>query len=127
MSTFVWNWQIKVRSNRDEKIKSKERHLAAQAVRESLIPDGNAIPNISLRPFIRPQKLLEMIGTGSMNLTPGSHLPFIGDVTGHGFSSALVTAAVAGCVKAILSETTDLHILAVKSELASKTGKPGGP
>ncbi len=108
---FSWNWLIQHRNARDEKIKNMERHQAAQAVQESLIPDASSIKSIEYHAFYRSAEVTGGDWYGIYEApTKGQIYLFIGDVTGHGFSAALVTAAVAGCIKTTLLEVNEQYI-----------------
>jgi serine phosphatase RsbU (regulator of sigma subunit) len=86
-----------------EKARLEGNVSAAQAVQNSLLPLSNPPPEVSIALYY---KAAEQIGGdwASYEYDPDRSRIYlcIGDVTGHGIPSAVLTAAAAGAVKAIL-------------------------
>jgi serine phosphatase RsbU (regulator of sigma subunit) len=96
---FAFEWHLKTLKSRDETAQQEAMHQAAQAVQESFIAPLGEFPGISSASYY---KSADATGGDWYGLYPspdGTRLYiFIGDVTGHGFSSALLTGAVAGSI-----------------------------
>ncbi len=98
-----------------EKACLEDNVSAAQAVQNSLLPLNNPPPEVSISMYY---KAAEQIGGdwASYEYDPlrGRIYLCIGDVTGHGIPSALLTAAAAGAVKSILwdllNQTSDVSM-----------------
>jgi serine phosphatase RsbU (regulator of sigma subunit) len=96
---FALEWHLKTLKSRDHAAQQDAMHEAAQAVQESFIAPLGEFPGISSASYY---KSADATGGDWYGLYPspdGKRLyVFIGDVTGHGFSSALLTGAVAGSI-----------------------------
>lgn len=96
---FALEWHLKTLKSRDHAAQQEAMHQAAQAVQESFIAPLGEFPGISSGSYY---KSADATGGDWYGLYPnpeGTRLyVFIGDVTGHGFSSALLTGAVAGSI-----------------------------
>ncbi len=96
---FALEWHLKTLKSRDQAAQQHAMHQAAQAVQESFIAPLGEFPGIASASYY---KSADATGGDWYGLYPspdGQRLyVFIGDVTGHGFSSALLTGAVAGSI-----------------------------
>ena len=83
-----------------DKVRLENDLLAAQAVQEALLPVSHiAIPGIDLATYYQPAELTGGDWFGShYDASKEVFYLQVGDVTGHGISSALVTAAVCGAI-----------------------------
>lgn len=102
---FSWNWQRRSRQFRDEKIQQKSLHDAAVAVQDGLFHDKKLLRGPCV--FAASHHSADRLGGDWYGFYeyPEHDCAFllIGDVTGHGFSSALLVGAVAGAINATLN------------------------
>ncbi len=96
---FVVEWHLRTLRARERSAQRAAMFQAAQAVQTSLLPADAAYPRVLCAAYY---KAAEATGGDWYGLYPnpeGTRLyVFMGDVTGHGISSALLTAAVAGAL-----------------------------
>ena len=88
---FSIRMQKKMRERRDGMIRRRSRNEAALEVQRSLIPKHEDIKDLNC-------DILGGDWYGIYQPTKDSVYVFIGDVTGHGFSAALLTGAVSGSI-----------------------------
>ncbi|HYX34996.1 MAG TPA: SpoIIE family protein phosphatase [Oligoflexus sp.] len=96
---FAIEWHLKTLKSREHAAQQDAMQQAAQAVQESFISPLGHFPGIASASYY---KSADATGGDWYGLYPSPDQKrlyiFIGDVTGHGFSSALLTGAVAGAI-----------------------------
>ncbi len=103
--TFANELHLKALFERDEKGQREAMHQAAQAVQEALIPNTKGIPAIEVAAYYKAAEATGGDWYGIYTSEDSKRIfIFIGDVTGHGFSSALLTGVVSGGIKTLLKE-----------------------
>jgi serine phosphatase RsbU (regulator of sigma subunit) len=108
LATSIWlfglRWQYRERQFREDQIKRASMQQAAIAVQKALIHNNSQLKDIT---FVAAYRAADTLGGDWYGIyqyeAQGKVFLFIGDVTGHGFSSALVTGAVAGSINTTLS------------------------
>lgn len=100
---FSIKMQRKLREKRDAFIKRRTMHVAAMEVHRSLIPPVHDLQGIETDSFYSATEDVGGDWYGIYQTDPHTIYAMIGDVSGHGFSSALLVGAVSGCVDATLS------------------------
>ncbi len=103
--TFASELQFKTLFEHDEKGRRDAMLQAAQAVQEALLPSLHDLPAIDVAAHYRAA---EATGGDWYGIYPSEDSQrifiFIGDVTGHGFSSALLTGVVSGGIKTLIKD-----------------------
>ncbi|WP_141734816.1 PP2C family protein-serine/threonine phosphatase [Oligoflexus tunisiensis] len=112
--TFASELHLRILSEHDEKGRREAMHQAAQAVQEALLPEMSHLPGINVAAHY---KAADATGGDWFGIYPTADAQrifiFVGDVTGHGFSSALLTGVVSGAIKTLIKDP------------ATSTGDPG--
>lgn len=97
---------------------------AAMRFQESLL--GSVQPGSCLRlsSFFQPAERIGGDWYDVATLGSGRYVfLFVGDVTGHGLSSTLLSSAVSGCIRSILYELSELETLNPESVLIEVAGR----
>ena len=113
---------LAIKEEKQEQRREIEREamdMAAKAVQESLIPTVDQIKGIEFSAYYRAAEKTGGDWYGIYGSDEQSRLyAFIGDVTGHGFSSALLTGSVAGTIAASIDFVARLELSLHESLLA---------
>jgi serine phosphatase RsbU (regulator of sigma subunit) len=102
----IWQFSAKMqhqhRLERDAEIVKRSHAVTAQAVQQALIRDSLDISGVSVKGYYKSADITGGDWYGVYGVEDRIYA-FIGDVTGHGFSSALVTGTIAGTVDTCLA------------------------